>query len=410
MSSSASTTLPRLGVLFVHTANAASPRCRHLGPRVDHRRARPVDPRAARCVCDGYGATVHPHLRSPPSHSRLAGDPCRLRPGGVRPVPQRKDSGLSGRGACAVGSLARLAVYIRRKRIALIHTSDRPRDASACVLLARLTRTKCIVHSHVKYDTWMSRPLRWSLMHADARIAVSEFVARSLVETGHNRSRTHVVLNAIDLERWKPGIGRAETRLELGLPADAPVVVTVCRLMPSKGSAELIRALALVRQTLPDVRLVIVGHDLSVDGSFARELRRLAEECDMADQRRLHRATRRRPPADGGCGRLCAAVGRGAVRARVPRGHGDEAPRRRARQWRYSGGGRAWAEWPPLRARRHEALASHLLTLLSDPSLRRRMGEYGRRQVEQRSPAGRMARDTADVYRLVACNWVDGAQ
>jgi glycosyltransferase involved in cell wall biosynthesis len=51
------------------------------------------------------------------------------------------------------------------------------------------------------------------------------------------------------------------------------------------------------------------------------------------------------------------------------------------------------------------ALAENLLTLLRDPGLRARMGEYGRRQVEARFTPDRMARDAEEVYdELVRAN------
>jgi glycosyltransferase involved in cell wall biosynthesis len=44
------------------------------------------------------------------------------------------------------------------------------------------------------------------------------------------------------------------------------------------------------------------------------------------------------------------------------------------------------------------ALAQHLLTLIRDPGLRARMGEQGRREVESRFSAQRMARDVEQLY------------
>src|SRR5206468_5991867 len=49
-----------------------------------------------------------------------------------------------------------------------------------------------------------------------------------------------------------------------------------------------------------------------------------------------------------------------------------------------------------------EALANNIITLLRDPDLRARMGEYGRRQVETRFAPARMARDMEQVYGELA--------
>ena len=59
--------------------------------------------------------------------------------------------------APAALSLAGLARYIRQNDIQVLHSTDRPRDAMACVLLGLATGAKSVVHVHVKYGTWMSR-------------------------------------------------------------------------------------------------------------------------------------------------------------------------------------------------------------------------------------------------------------
>ena len=160
----------------------------------------------------------------------------------------------------AVRSFVRLARHVRRHNIRIIYTSDRPRDAMASVVLARLTRARSVVHLHVVYSSWMGRGLRWAIRSADPRIAVSQFVADS-VTSGGITGPTHVALNAIDPEGWVPGEGRTEARSELGLPESAKVVITVCRLFEEKGVARLIRALAASRGSVDDARLLIVGHD-----------------------------------------------------------------------------------------------------------------------------------------------------
>ena len=80
------------------------------------------------------------------------------------------------------------------------------------MVLARVTRPRCIVHVHVGVGEWMNGLLRWGLRHADALVAVSGFVAETLVETGHRAERIHVVHNAIEPTRWEAGADRDSTR------------------------------------------------------------------------------------------------------------------------------------------------------------------------------------------------------
>jgi glycosyltransferase involved in cell wall biosynthesis len=48
------------------------------------------------------------------------------------------------------------------------------------------------------------------------------------------------------------------------------------------------------------------------------------------------------------------------------------------------------------------AIAESLLTLLRDPALRRRMGEYGRTQVVTRFAPDRLAGDAERLYRALS--------
>ena len=157
----------------------------------------------------------------------------------------------------AAASLLGLAAHIRRNRIEILHSTDRPRDALACVLLAALTGTKALVHVHVNYGDWMSRGVTTALGRADAIVGVSRHTAGTFVEAGYRPDRVHAVLNAIEPSRWNPLLDPAPGRASLGVPDGAPLIVSVARLFRSKGHVELLRALALVRREYPNVRLAI---------------------------------------------------------------------------------------------------------------------------------------------------------
>jgi glycosyltransferase involved in cell wall biosynthesis len=301
----------------------------------------------------------------------------------------------------AMASMARLVLYVRRHAISVIHTSDRPRDAFGCVLLARVTGARCVVQCHVAHREWMGPLLRWALRRPDALIAVSDFVAGTLACAGFDRHRIHVALNAIDASLWRPGLGRDDARRELGIPTTAPVVITVCRLFPAKGPDALIRALASVRAVLPDARLLVVGEDLMGDGAYTRELEALASALG------LHEAvifTGRRTDV----ARLLAAADVFAMPSlEEPFGLVFlEAMAMRLPVAALNDGG------TPEVVRHGETgllsepgdvdtFADNLVALLRDPDRRRCMGDRGRREVEEHFTLARMAADVAQAYTAV---------
>jgi glycosyltransferase involved in cell wall biosynthesis len=300
----------------------------------------------------------------------------------------------------AVPGLVRLAAFVRSQGVQIIHTSDRPRDAFACIILSRLTRTKCIIHAHVAYGDWMSPLLKWSLKRADALIVVSEFVGHTLVSSGHSSGRIHVVLNAIDPTDWVPGRGRESARQEFGLPQDAPVIVTVCRLFPGKGPEDLVRALPAVRHEYPDVRLLIVGQEI-VTG-FKKHLEELAGELDVAGNLIF---TGRRADVE----RLMAAAD---IYAMPSLGEPFglvflEAMAMKLPVVALESGGA-----PEVVEQNMTGLLSvpgdigglgeHILALIRNPGRREQLGANGRDRVEEHFTTARMASDTALVYQRLA--------
>jgi glycosyltransferase involved in cell wall biosynthesis len=301
-------------------------------------------------------------------------------------------------------SLASLAAYIRRHRIRVIHCTEKPRDAFYGVLLGKLTGARTVIHMHVAYGDWMSRGSKWALGQADTIVAISEFVASSLVQAGYRREQIAVVPNALDLSRWDPDTDGRPVRRELGIADDAPVVGIISRLFRWKGHEYLVEAMASVTREVPGARLVIVGEDdpraaWETGGSFSGKLKEQAARLGIAssvlftgfrtDVPQLMAAfdvfahpsweepfgmvfleamAMRRPVVAWASGGAPEVVESGATGLLVPREAVSD-------------------------------LADALVQLLRDAGLRQRMGAAGRQRVESLFTAERMAERMLDVYR-----------
>lgn len=300
----------------------------------------------------------------------------------------------------AIWGVLKLAVYIRRHRIEVIHTSDRPREAAVCVLLARLTSARTIVHVHVGFDPgWMRRTQQWAIHHADALIAISDFVADTLRAAGCAPESLHVVVNGIALDRWQPGQRREITRSALGLDDTATVVLTVCRLFRSKGVTELVQALIDLRDDVPDALLLVVGREM--EAGYVDELRDMARADGIEDRVRF--LGQRDDVPD-----LMAAADVFAM----PSTHEPfglvyaEAMAMALPVVALGNGGTVEVVLDGVTGLLSDlgdqsGLAANLRALLTDPARRAAYGADGRRRVEERFTAERMAADVADVYGVV---------
>lgn len=301
----------------------------------------------------------------------------------------------------AVRSVLRLARVVRRERIDVVHTDERPRDAALAVLLARLSGARAIVHMHVDYGDWMSALLKWSLPRADVVACVSAFVAESVQRSPYERGRTHVILNAIEPSSWAAGrAADADTvRAELGVPAEAPMLIIVCRLIQDKGVDIMIRVVAALAAGHPAVRLVVVGQEQFA--GYRRELEELAASLGVGD-RVLFTGRREDVP------RLMAAADLFTMPSvREPFGlvfleaMASGLPVVAAR----SGGvpefvdERTGVLAPPDDV---PAIAEAVAALLDDPERRARLGAAGPGVVRTAYSSQRMADDCADLYVRLA--------
>jgi starch synthase (maltosyl-transferring) len=179
--------------------------------------------------------------------------------------------------------------------------THRPSVVSAQLLIAHLVARMAARHAGVpQVTTWQnvvfdnkslndfggSASLRALLLSLDRHtagydsdfIAVSEHVAHRWVETlGVDPARVTVIPNAVEPERYRectPG-ELIRTRGQLRLPDDAEIVLSVGRLVRTKGHLEAIAAMPAVLRERPRAHLLIAGA-----GPHEPEIRAAAEKLD----------------------------------------------------------------------------------------------------------------------------------
>ncbi len=193
---------------------------------------------------------------------------------------------LGGGARTALGCLPRLARLVRRETIDVVHTTDRPRDSVLGVLLARMTRRRCVIHVHVGWSREMGRASNWALHRCDRVIAISSFVRQTLLGCGVPERKVHRIYNATDADRFDPAVHpRGSLRREFAIPAGVPLVGIAGRILVWKGHLELVDAMARVRERLPEARLLIVGReDANAGGAgFSEQVRARVRERGLED-------------------------------------------------------------------------------------------------------------------------------
>lgn len=190
----------------------------------------------------------------------------------------------------------RLLRLLRRERFGIVHAHS-AKGGFLGRLAGFLCRTPVIVYTLHGRDPWwpasdssdtelrkaMSGGLRAFLFLERVLrpvthmfVAVSPSVARDgVLARIAAPGRTDVAPSAVDLDRI-PETADQSVRVELGIPADVPLVGTVGRLDAQKAPLDFVRMAALVRASRPDTRFVMVG-----DGQQAEEVRALANSLGV---------------------------------------------------------------------------------------------------------------------------------
>ncbi|WP_235908441.1 glycosyltransferase family 4 protein [Roseiconus nitratireducens] len=159
---------------------------------------------------------------------------------------------------------------VRAEKIDLIHSHWARPSGTAGALAKRLTGVPLVITlrgadvfevpeiGYGKYDdAYFRRRLRYAFQMADRIIGISSAVIERAHTLGAIPSKTCVIHKGVDHESFSPGNqGDAKQRLDL---SDAPTILFVGNLGPQKGVRDLLEAFQVVRQHVPETRLVICG-------------------------------------------------------------------------------------------------------------------------------------------------------
>jgi glycosyltransferase involved in cell wall biosynthesis len=127
--------------------------------------------------------------------------------------------------------------------------------------------------------------VRAALTRARRVFAVADALKRVAISLGIPEQKVLVVGNGVDTAVFRP-VDRDEARRALGLPLDAPVVVTVGGLVERKGFHRVIEQLPALQARLPGLRYLIVGGP-SPEGDFSSRLREQVAELGLGDSVRF---------------------------------------------------------------------------------------------------------------------------
>ncbi|HYV85577.1 MAG TPA: glycosyltransferase [Patescibacteria group bacterium] len=303
----------------------------------------------------------------------------------------------------------RFARDLRRHGIQVVHTHNFYANVFA-VPAARLARVPVVLASIRDtgvYQTPMQKNVQKMACRLAHRVVVNADAIRNwLVGDGYRRDRIVVIRNGIDLSGFRRPRDARDVRHELGVPADAPLVVMISRLHELKGLDDFLDAAAILLERRPDLHFLVVGARFKThsgepvrDDAYQRVLERQARRLGIADRVRFT-GFRLDVPAllaassvsvlpslsEGLSNTVLESMAAGIPVVTTGVGGTPEA---------VTDGETGLLVVP----RDSPALARAIGRVLDDPDLARRLGQNARGRIERQFSLEVMARATEDLYR-----------
>jgi glycosyltransferase involved in cell wall biosynthesis len=188
-------------------------------------------------------------------------------------------------------AVAELRRSIRTFKPQVVHTHS-SKAGILGRLAARRERVPVVVHSihGFGFGPQQSPPVRAAFLAAEraasrwttAFVAVSRRNLEEGVRLGlFAAERARVIRSGVDLGSFRARSGGEAVRRELGVPADAPLVVQIACFKAQKAPERFVELAALLAPRFPSAHFLLVG-----DGTLRRRLERLRREAGL--EGRLH--------------------------------------------------------------------------------------------------------------------------
>jgi glycosyltransferase involved in cell wall biosynthesis len=181
---------------------------------------------------------------------------------------------------------------IKKYEIRVVHAYE-PKSAFVAMIAAKLLKVAAKIYTaHLPCFTpyWKERGLRYlrdqirflrdtlTSHLADKIIAVSEEIREEKIERQHiSPHKVVTILNGVDSNMFSPTSGDENYIYEeFNIPKGTPTIGIVARLEPHKGHVYLLKAMSIVIDRIPDVRLLIIG-----EGWYEQELRKVVRDYHL---------------------------------------------------------------------------------------------------------------------------------
>lgn len=170
-----------------------------------------------------------------------------------------------------------LKEILHQQSVDVIHAHD-PHALSAAWFARAHRRSALVVSRRVAYPLSRTWPGLSRYRSAHRIIAVSKFVANSVLASGINAQHIGVVYDGVELPALVTSEERRIARQKWSISDSTKLIGCVGYLLPEKGQESLVRAMKTVIAEFPDCKLLLAG-----DGPMRSRLNALTRELALSN-------------------------------------------------------------------------------------------------------------------------------
>jgi glycosyltransferase involved in cell wall biosynthesis len=289
----------------------------------------------------------------------------------------------------AAGAIRRLA---SGNYLEIVHLNE-PHALTAAWLAGVQKKVPMVVSRRVAYALHQGRLARARYLSVRRILAISQFVRQSILNSGVSAESVDVVYEGVEVPPPVPPEAHRRARQRWGVGEHELLLGCVGYLLPEKGQELIVRALSTVRGKFPEARLLLAGdgpcrarleavvreerlQDAVIFAGFVDDVPQVYAALDVFVFPSLAEPLGTSLLAAMAWGLPVLSVASGGVPEYVEDGENG------------------------LLVTRPESdlFSAGMLRLLSEESLRMKLGREARRTIEERLSAGRMVENTIRVY------------
>jgi glycosyltransferase involved in cell wall biosynthesis len=174
------------------------------------------------------------------------------------------------------------ARFLKKHDIDILHLNNSLNTNHDWMLAAKLSGTKLISHER-GISPKLSRTARALGGAADSIICMSRVIGDPLLAQGLEKSKVVVVYDGIDPSRINVKTPPEQLRATYRIGPDDPVIGIVGNIKDWKGQETVIRATAIIKESWPGIRCLLVG-GFGVDDRFKVHLDQVIDELGLRGQ------------------------------------------------------------------------------------------------------------------------------